>query len=119
MSTFQSGSSPPIPSNTAIEFLCGTCSRMLKVPTQAAGKQAKCPQCGAVQIVPSPPAPNRNPLSAAVPMGNTASTVPPAGADLTAVPAAMAPPNSFQIAPPRSAMPGPMSLRESLNTQRL
>ena len=73
---------------------------MLKVPTQAAGKQAKCPQCGAVQIVPSPPAPNRNPLSAAVPMGNTASTVPPAGADLTAVPAAMAPPNSFQIAPP-------------------
>lgn len=120
MSTSQSGSSaPPISSNTAIEFLCGTCSRMLKVPSQAAGKQAKCPQCGAVQIVPSLATPARGPLPATAPIANVASPLPAAGPAVTAVAAAMTPPNSFQVSPPpRSTMPGTMSLRESLNTQR-
>jgi MoxR-like ATPase len=35
-----------------IEFPCYGCGRALKVPGTAAGKQAKCPQCNAVQTVP-------------------------------------------------------------------
>jgi MoxR-like ATPase len=35
-----------------IEFPCYGCGRALKVPGSAAGKQAKCPQCNAVQTVP-------------------------------------------------------------------
>jgi MoxR-like ATPase len=35
-----------------IEFPCYGCGRALKVPGSAAGKQAKCPQCNAVQMVP-------------------------------------------------------------------
>ena len=38
--------------NSPIEFGCSTCGRMLQVPTEAAGKQAKCPQCATVQVVP-------------------------------------------------------------------
>jgi len=38
-----------------IEFPCTGCGRALKVPSTAAGKQAKCPQCGAVQGVPLSP----------------------------------------------------------------
>jgi MoxR-like ATPase len=47
MSTF----SPNLP-DTTLEFPCPGCGRSLKVPAHAAGKQAKCPQCGAVQTVP-------------------------------------------------------------------
>jgi MoxR-like ATPase len=36
-----------------IEFPCHGCGRALKVPGSAAGKSAKCPQCNAVQTVPS------------------------------------------------------------------
>jgi MoxR-like ATPase len=35
-----------------IEFGCSVCGRLLKVPREASGKQAKCPQCGSVQVVP-------------------------------------------------------------------
>lgn len=38
---------------TMLEFACNSCSRMLKVPMQAVGKQAKCPQCSTIQHVPS------------------------------------------------------------------
>ena len=34
------------------EFPCSACGRMLKVPLAAVGKQAKCPQCSVVQVVP-------------------------------------------------------------------
>jgi MoxR-like ATPase len=37
----------------AIEFACRDCGRLLKVPESAAGRQAKCPQCGSIQDVPS------------------------------------------------------------------
>jgi MoxR-like ATPase len=40
-------------SNEMLEFACQTCGRMLKVPSFAVGKQAKCPQCGIIQTVPS------------------------------------------------------------------
>lgn len=39
-------------SGEMLEFACQTCGRLLKVPVFAVGKQAKCPQCGNIQIVP-------------------------------------------------------------------
>ena len=35
-----------------IEFPCAECSRQLRVPDDAAGGQAKCPECGAIAVVP-------------------------------------------------------------------
>ena len=40
-----------------IEFRCSACSKLLRVPADTAGKQAKCPECGQVVPVPSPTAP--------------------------------------------------------------
>lgn len=37
-----------------IEFRCPQCSKLLRVPDDAAGKQARCPSCGAVVDVPAP-----------------------------------------------------------------
>ncbi|MGA2035120.1 MAG: hypothetical protein ABSG68_22965, partial [Thermoguttaceae bacterium] len=42
--------------NMAIEFRCSQCNTLLSVGDEAAGRQAKCPQCGAVATVPSVPA---------------------------------------------------------------
>ena len=41
-----------------IDFLCSQCRHTLRVPDETAGKQARCPQCGFVQTIPtkSPPA---------------------------------------------------------------
>ncbi len=35
-----------------IEFPCGTCGRILKVPAVLAGRKARCPQCAFVQTIP-------------------------------------------------------------------
>lgn len=35
----------------AIEFGCGECGKLLRVPDDAAGKQARCPSCGGIQRV--------------------------------------------------------------------
>ena len=60
MSTTPFGPSDPTPASDTqtLEFGCGDCGRMLKVPATAVGRQARCPQCGTVQAVPpsgSPP----------------------------------------------------------------
>jgi MoxR-like ATPase len=36
-----------------IDFSCQSCQQRLKVPPSTAGHRAKCPQCGAVQVVPA------------------------------------------------------------------
>ena len=36
-----------------IEFRCTGCQQQLRVPDESAGKNAKCPKCGAVVVVPS------------------------------------------------------------------
>lgn len=36
----------------ALEFQCPSCSKLLRTPDEAAGKKAKCPQCGAIVDVP-------------------------------------------------------------------
>ena len=40
-----------------IEFRCTQCDKLLRTPDDTAGKQAKCPECGAILPVPSPAAP--------------------------------------------------------------
>jgi hypothetical protein len=39
----------------AIEFRCTGCRKLLRSDDDAAGKQAKCPECGAVAVVPNAP----------------------------------------------------------------
>lgn len=57
---------PPALSTSAndIEFPCGQCGRLLKVPVVLVGRKARCPQCAFVQTIPelgaaspAPPAP--------------------------------------------------------------
>ena len=57
----------------AIEFRCGQCNNLLRTEDDTAGKQAQCPQCGAIATVPTaaavsgglPPPPGDNPFGAA------------------------------------------------------
>jgi phage FluMu protein Com len=37
-----------------IEFRCTNCEQLLRVPDDAAGKNARCPKCGALATIPSP-----------------------------------------------------------------
>jgi len=63
----------------AIEFRCGPCGRLLRTGDDTAGKQAQCPECGALTRVPAsaqPPASWAPPLA---PLEATAS-LPPSGA---------------------------------------
>ncbi|NUQ65028.1 MAG: hypothetical protein HUU20_21395 [Pirellulales bacterium] len=52
-----------------IEFRCTGCNRLLRTADDTAGKQAKCPECGAVQSVPEmagappPPPPHSSPFA--------------------------------------------------------
>lgn len=39
-----------------IEFRCTACDKLLRTPDETAGKQAKCPECGALMQIPSPAA---------------------------------------------------------------
>ncbi len=58
-----------------IEFRCRQCHKLLRVPDESAGKQAKCPACETVQAIPGPtrelpgvapfPSPSAAPLPAA------------------------------------------------------
>lgn len=144
MSTTPSGSdSPPAGAGDTIEFACSTCGRMLKVPREAAGRQAKCPQCAKVQIVPvSGNDPTTSPQSidsygtAAVPtqaspMSGAPSNAPPAdSASGSPVPSSSAPPapiaappvpapaaSPFPVAAPvRPSQSAAFSLRDSLTS---
>ncbi len=48
------GHNAPSTTPAAIEFACNRCGRLLKVDASAAGRQAKCPQCGTIQPVQVP-----------------------------------------------------------------
>ncbi len=117
--------SPPLGASDTIEFACSACRRMLKVPRQAAGHQAKCPQCAMVQVVPA--AGNHSPTAsqsfdsygAAAPSAPAARVATSAAAprpNPAAVPPAAAPAASpFPVAAPvRPTQSATFSLRESL-----
>lgn len=53
-----------------IEFRCPQCSRLLRTPDDAAGKQAQCPECGTLSTIPVPAAaPATPPQEAGTPFG--------------------------------------------------
>ena len=132
-SPLPTGAQPPVTGSDTIEFACTTCRSLLKVPQQAMGRQAKCPQCSTVQAVPTmtpvaatpldsygllpPPstagAPVATPPAPTVSAPDTAtpfSTAPAAPA-----PAPAAPATAFAVAAPtKSTQPAGFSLRESL-----
>lgn len=121
--------SQPTATSDTIEFACATCGRMLKVPQQAAGRQAKCPQCAMVQIVPvradnatAPQSMDSYGAGAAPAQASAAATSSPASpptvassAPATAPPLATAAPSPFPVAAPvRPNQSASFSLRESL-----
>lgn len=65
-----------------IDFPCHGCGKMLRVPPDAAGKQAQCPACGIVQPVPAGPTaePGVNPFHLPQPAGVPPGANPYAGA---------------------------------------
>ncbi len=66
----------------AIEFNCTSCGRRLSVGDDAQGRQAKCPQCGAVMAVPAVMKAEPSPPSGGSPFapGATPLTAPSAAA---------------------------------------
>ncbi len=50
-----------------IEFRCTHCNRLLRTPDETSGKQAQCPECGAITTIPS--ASTAGPLGMAPPPG--------------------------------------------------
>jgi MoxR-like ATPase len=131
MSTFSPNIPPTNSADGTVEFPCHGCGRTLKVPTTAAGKQAKCPQCGAVQTVPlatnspavagmqemQPPPPmsfaSSPPTEAAQPMHNGGSASSPVWASHPpATPPAAAPPPP-EVPPVQAATPAVHEGRET------
>ncbi len=111
--------SQPLAGSETLEFACSACGRMLKVPGQAAGRQAKCPQCATVQIVPAtgnhapPAAQSIESYGTAAPVGAR-----PLATNLSPPPAANQTPfaSPFPVAAPvRPATSTAFSLRESLS----
>ena len=59
----------------SIEFRCSGCSKLLRTPDEAAGKKAKCPDCGTILDVPAATPPGRAPDAAGPePLGQPASS---------------------------------------------
>jgi DNA-directed RNA polymerase subunit RPC12/RpoP len=67
-----------------IEFRCSHCGRLLRTSEDTAGRQAQCPECGTLTMIPGAIPPADAPPSLA-PLGNESS--PPAGGTSSAEPA--------------------------------
>ena len=95
----------------AIEFPCTACGRLLKVPLQAAGKQAKCPQCEMVQHVPVGHADElRTPANSED--SSTVSTVPEP--DGETAPQSPGPAAGFRVAAPSQPAAAELSLKHAI-----
>lgn len=81
----------------AIEFRCTECDKLLRTPDDTAGKQAKCPECGAIMQIPTPPPrePPANPFGPVAP-----DTLPRAGSPSAHVSGS---PFSASLPPPEGA----------------
>lgn len=104
-----------------IEFPCPGCQKTLRVPDDAAGKSAKCPQCGAVALVPMsgstvgavPPPPGAPNLG-----GNpfAGGALPTADANPYAAPASLSSPYSTETSySVRPIVPTPLNIGEVLS----
>lgn len=67
-----------------IEFHCRRCGKLLQTPDEAAGKQAKCPECEEVQPIPAGPVPTEPVETGVPPTGPVPSepTPPPTPEDI-------------------------------------
>ncbi|HWB09592.1 MAG TPA: hypothetical protein VG826_10220 [Pirellulales bacterium] len=61
----------------SIEFPCSQCGKLLRVGDEAAGKQARCPSCGAVQGIPATAPSSQSPFGAAPPAAGPTTEVNP------------------------------------------
>ncbi|HET6880476.1 MAG TPA: DUF975 family protein [Pirellulales bacterium] len=90
----------------SIEFPCSQCGKVLRVGDDAAGKQARCPSCNAVQAIPGQSAIAQNPFT-----------------ERPAVPAMPAPPvqsdNPYQSPASASWYPGSETVQRPLQPQPL
>lgn len=59
-----------------IEFRCTQCEKLLRTGDDTAGKQAKCPECGAMMAIPVPEAPSTGPVAGSP--GDFQAAAPPA-----------------------------------------
>lgn len=99
-----------------ISFACGKCSRTLQVPADAAGRSAKCPECGAVQTVPGAAEPTASaPTVAESPSPFAGDTTPnPPG---TSASAAM--PDTPHVAAPAQPSTPPLPPAQETPTKQL
>jgi phage FluMu protein Com len=85
-----------------IEFRCEQCSKLLRVGDETAGKQAKCPSCGAVVIIPlssqlpSQASPGGLSSAGSNPFGSAPTPPPPGSTPPGPPPGSSAGPNPFQ-----------------------
>lgn len=80
----------------AIEFICPTCQQQLRVPDTAAGKNAKCPKCASILVVPAA----KEELSPLAPPPQAGFNFAPLPSAPTAKPATSPAPKTF-VAPAR------------------
>ena len=101
-----------------IEFRCHQCGKLLRVGDETAGKQAKCPSCGAVQMIPAAsPAPEMpSPPPFAAPGGNPFGAGPPLPPPMPGVE-----PNPYQAPPsyPSHDLYGPPGAAGTAPIQRM
>ena len=98
-----------------IEYNCPSCQRMLRVQSDAVGRKAKCPHCGAVSEIPAASSGATSPTAAVDPVGSygAPATVPapasppppPAVAEGNPVTASISP--SSPVAPAAPVPPAP------------
>ena len=51
-----------------ITTTCGGCGKAIEAPESAAGRKARCPQCGAVVVIPGEPVASAGPVGGAAPV---------------------------------------------------
>lgn len=103
-----------------IEFRCTQCNKLLRTGDDTAGKQAKCPECGAVMTVPLPdqaavpPSQPAGGFEAASPFASPSSPVAPDSMNPYQSPAGLGPePHSF--APPGEIRPTRIEFGETFS----
>jgi hypothetical protein len=96
----------------AIEFPCSQCGKLLRVGDDAAGKQARCPSCGAVQDIPATQPSPQNPFGAAVPPQAAPASLTEVNPYQAPVGGVWQPPASIAVGPIR---PGPIDAGDVLN----
>ena len=52
-----------------IEFRCSQCGKLLRTGDDTAGRQAQCPECGTISIVPNPAVPSEPSVPPLTPLG--------------------------------------------------